>query len=929
MSGAPQKPRSKTSAQLRGAGAVAQNGGAALAARAVQVKGSVGGNVITGTHIVNQYLAAGPAEMDAPAIAEQITRYLKWLRERTQHITLRGIERSGGAPVVQMPLETAYVPLRARPQALPQADDDSAHVIARRAAGKSPRARKPESSPEDAAAEDQDRDIPLDQLLALGQRLVIVGGPGSGKTTVLLHLAWALACSLLEGSAELAQGRLGLQLPPAALPLPLFVPLASFARYRRDLPPNTPPQHKTLRHFISHHLVSQQAGFRLPVDFFERLLDDGHHVLLLLDGLDEVANENERHSVRQQVETLVQGHDGLRTVVTCRTVAYRQGRTALGAAFREVAVQPLDHDAHIVPMVQQAYACIHPHDPAQRDKRAGSLLAGIRRLEADRQARGGSQAEPLVSSPLMVRLLLIVHVNQRELPNQRADLFDKAIAALLQVDYGHDEDDIAELGAQWETLLDMAQHVAWHLHSQGDEQGREIDEAGLKAALRQTPEFADHASAFINHARQRGSLIEERDGAYRFIHLALQEFLVARHLREVVAGTQGLAALVDMVRPRLTDPWWREPILLAMGYRAGQAAHQVRELISLLRDAGGQAGASLDTALAAAELAGTAAADWPASGAGLRQACAAQLHALLTDDATLRHTKPSQRARAGDALARLGDPRFDPERFFLPADEQLGFAPIPEDREFMIGTRPQDAERVARSTGDEAFKDEFNDTTTPTSVFHIARYPVTVAQFRSFADATGLQPGDARTLSDPDTRPVRWVSWTEASDYCAWLQQMLREAPALAHTPAARLVRDQDWRVALPSELQWEKAARGGRVGQVFPWGDDHDRNLANNGESGVGNTSAVGCFAANDFGLFDMIGNVWQWTSSPWVETYGAKMLRAEALKPGVDDRLVVRGGSWGDRRDFARCAYRFRFTPDDRFYDLGFRVVLRSSPV
>ena len=929
MSDAPGKPRVQARARKTGAGAVAQNGGTALGAGAVKIDGGVQGSVITGTQIVHQYLAAGPAELDAKAIAEQVTRYLRWLRERTQHITLRGIERSGGAPVVQMPLATAYVPLRARPQALQGEEGLAPPAAGRRAGGKPGRALIPELEAARDGASDADRDVALDQLLALGRRLVVVGGPGSGKTTVLLHLAWALASSLLSGSAEPARSRLGLRVPPAELPLPLFVPLASFVRYRRDLPPDAPPQHKTLRHYISHHLASQQAGFRLPADFFERLLDDGRQLLLLLDGLDEVANEKERHSVRQQVETLVHGHDALRTVVTCRTVAYRQGRTALGAAFREVAVQPLDHDAHIVPMVQQAYACIHPADPAQRDKRAASLLDGIRRLEADRRARGGGDSDPLIGSPLMVRLLLIVHVNQRELPNQRADLFDKAIDALLQVDYGHDEDDIAELGAHWETLLDMAQHLAWHLHSQGDEQGREIDEDGLRAALRQAPEFAAHAEAFIAHARQRGSLIEERDGAYRFIHLALQEFLAARHLREVVAGTAGLAALVDEVRHRLTDPWWREPILLAMGYRAGRAARQVRELIALLRQAVDRPEVDRSSALAAAELAGTAAADWPDSGESLRRDCAQRLLALLGDEATLLNTAAPLRARAGDALSRLGDPRFDPERFFLPADDQLGFVHVPADPMFMIGTRRQDAGRIAGATGYEARDAEFNDAVTPSPAFHIARYPVTVAQFRAFVEATGFRLGDADALRDPDSRPVRRVSWHGAIAYCSWLQRALGESPTLAGTPAARLVRDQGWRVALPSELEWEKAARGGRVGQVFPWGDDADPGRANYDESLIGDSSAVGCFAPNDFGLFDMVGNLWEWTRSPWADAYDASRLMAEAVKPGDEQRLVVRGGSWVDPRGGARCACRLRGAPGDRDFNLGFRVVLRSSPV
>ena len=194
---------------------------------------------------------------------------------------------------------------------------------------------------------------------------------------------------------------------PNELPLPLFVPLASFARYRRNLAGNAPARERTLAYFISHHLISKQADFDLPIDFFVQLLKDGQDVLLLLDGLDEVANENERAEVRQSVEELVAGREALRIVVTCRTVPYRRGPTGLVANFREIAVQPLDFEQHIAPMVRRAYACIYPCDTASRIDQASDLLGGIQRLEAERRARLGKQAGALVDSPLLVRLLLI------------------------------------------------------------------------------------------------------------------------------------------------------------------------------------------------------------------------------------------------------------------------------------------------------------------------------------------------------------------------------------------------------------------------------------------------------------------------------------------------------------------------------------------
>ena len=248
----------------------------------------------------------------------------------------------------------------------------------------------------------------------------------------------------------------------------------------------------------------------------------------------------------------------------------------------------------------------------------------------------------------------------------------------------------------------------------------------------------------------------------------------------------------------------------------------------------------------------------------------------------------------------------------------------------MVGTRRQDAARVSRIISGQVPDNEINDAPTPTPEFWIARYPVTVAQFRAFVEATGYAIGDARALADPDSRPVRYVSWHDAKDWCDWLNETLTTSPACAGSPLARLVREQGWRVALPSEPEWEKAARGGLSGSVFPWPGDADANRANYDDSRIGDTSVVGCFAANGFGLCDMVGNVWEWTRSIYLPyPYDATDPKREDLQAGDNVSRVVRGGSWLNPRGFARCASRFGFHPGGRDVDLGFRVVLRSPPV
>lgn len=903
-------------ASVGGSGAAAQGGSDALGAGAVKLDDN-SGTIVTGTLIVNNYYHSSETTLSKEEIARQVAGYLRRLQARTGSIVLRGIERTGGAQVVVLPLETAYVPLRARPMPRMGETTDGVHVQRKLSSGG-------RYNIDDKHIDEPQTDIALNEVISLANHLVIIGGPGCGKTTVLLHMAWALASSLLSGQPDPAHSRLGMTMAPHKLPLPIFVPLASFARYRRHVRAGSAAREKTLAHFISHHLVSKEADFDLPGDFFMQLLQHGQDVILLLDGLDEVANEDERAEVRESVENLISGREAMRVLVTCRTVAYRSGRTALGADFREIDVQPLDAQQHIAPMVAQAYACIFPNDGAQRAERIDDLLSGIWHLEEERRARLGNAAEALVSSPLMVRLLLIVHFNNRALPDERADLFDKAINALLQVDYGHDESDIRELSKDWTLYRDMAQHLAFHMHGQGLDQGREIDEAALKRALREEVEFRPHIDAFLGHARQRGSVLEERGGTYRFIHLAFQEFLVARYLREVTGG-ESRDAVVAVLQHRLDDPWWREPILLLAGYWRTKAPKPARALLSALMGTG----EAPDACFSAAELAGTAALEWRESGEAIRADCAHRIVTLLNNADALAQSRPIIRARAGDVLARLGDQRFDPQRFHLPADDLLGFVRVPANRQFRIGTRKTDAKRVAEIIGSDVPDAEISDALTPTAEFYIARYLVTVAQFRTFVDAARFKLGASGSLRDPDNRPARFVNWHEAMAYCEWLNAVVATSPLVQGNRIALMVQSGAWRVALPSEQEWERAARGALSGRVYPWGDEPDPNRANCAEAAIYATTAVGCFEANNSGLYDMIGNVWEWTRSRYTTSPYRAQDGRENDSPTYNDLVVVRGGSWNDPRDRTRCALRNVRLPILRDANLGFRVILRASPV
>ena len=296
------------------------------------------------------------------------------------------------------------------------------------------------------------------------------------------------------------------------------------------------------------------------------------------------------------------------------------------------------------------------------------------------------------------------------------------------------------------------------------------------------------------------------------------------------------------------------------------------------------------------------------------------------------HLPPPDRAAAGIALGKLGDPR---PGVGLRADglPDLAFDAVLPAGDFTLAQNGQ--------------------TVGIAEPYRLSRYPVTVAQYRTFCDAGGygvadgpkppwwseegwrwrngqldtkgwewwerdwyarqtfpiLSPEDYAPVFQTPNHPRVGVSWYEATAFCGWLTGRLRASGQLGQEEA----------ITLPTEAQWEQAARwnkmtGAADGRLYPWGRSEEKDMAqrcNMAETGLGHTSAVGMFPTGqaECDALDMSGNVREW---------------CENLYSRNEHYRVLRGGSWGiDYPEILRCSYRDVGTPDLRSQDYGFRCV------
>ncbi len=679
--------------------------------------------------------------------------------------------------------------------------------------------------------------------------LALLGDPGSGKTTQLRRLVLQLL-SKSEGGGPEAVG-----LPPQMLPV--FLPL-------RDHQGET-----KLVDFMQRVLDGPLGD--APPGLAKRLIDRGH-LLLVFDGLDEVADETQRDQVARWIETLLNHAPNCRFIVSSRYAGYTP-TIKLDSAFLELHLRPLTDDQaeqfvrNWYDVVETAEAELDGEEP--EPGRATELLEDLRELEN----RGEAQLYAMTRNPMLLTALCLVHRRrQGALPADRGALYRECTAVLLERKRRRGLAGPDRLSAG-RARLALQPAALWMHDEVGRRQASGVELVpSVQAGLARVEQPRPTAERFLRRIRDESGLLTGWGlDRYGFMHLGFQEYLSALEVRHLLATSpdDGGGIVLDVLAEQFDQTWWQEVILLALANDDPGLTVSLMQVLAERPDFEGRTASSLMSRVVAL------------CTEGVRQ----QLDGML-----LRHRSPEvcvwwRRHRGLDKLSRetVVAPRGGVELVRIPGGS------------FLMGS-PDDEEGHLDNEGPQR-RVELSD-------FYLAATPVTNAQYGEYLKARPdvEKPqywGDAE-YNQPQ-QPVVGVSWEEAQAYCEWAG------------------------LRLPTEAQWEYACRAGTTTRYHS--GDTEEDLARAGWYD-GNSDdrlhSVGQKEANAFGLYDMHGNVEEWCAENWTGSYEDAVhqpgdgLRTEPV--GYANR-VLRGGYFINSARHARSAYRSNGKPDYRYDLVGFR--------
>lgn len=834
------------------------------------------------------YNGPDPRRLEKEKAADARKRYLEALKRKCLYLPLTTL---GGTPGMEedITLDKVYISLNTTTHMMTKEDENEQ----RRGSFTLDRGKLP--------ALDAVRQNP---------KVVLLGDPGSGKST--------FARKLLALQAEAALGGAVIEGIPSDL-IPVMVVLRDLAgKVDEKALEKLPEEQRRIRYseaLLSQILYDLDTVYHVPefAEEMKKLVYTGQ-ILLVLDGLDEV-RESLRRQAHQLVWSVCRECHPQRVLVTCRIRSYVE-ETVL-PDFPAFVLAELS-DGKIKDFCEAWYESQkHRLGDAEVKVLIDSLIKAISNDE---------EINELARNPMLLTIIANIHQEGKKLPNQRVQLFKRAVEILLiRWQEGRTEivdEKLRDLLKSPTTIRKSMERLAFEAQLRSGRKKKLADlprKDALDILERENFFEIGMAGLFLDYINQRAGLLVGRGGdlkhpeIYSFPHRTFQEYLAGCYLfagrpREVFDRLKPLAG---------KDETWTLAVLLGAEEKlfngtSGDDKNLLDLLYKLLPiDRPGteaEKRMSLWAGNIMLKLEPSVIAQDGMEGEKFLQNTPKAMLTILSSQLTA-----PERVDAGNVLSAVGDPRFDKDFYYLPREELRGFVLIPAGP-FWMGSDQKD--------DPQAYDVESPKHQVALPDYYIQRYPVTAAQYRHFVERSNHKTSDEDSLKGPANHPVVWVSWYDALAYADWLTEEMKKNPRTPQELQKRL--QAGWRISLPSEAEWEKAARG-TDGRIYPWEGEFDPNRTNCAETGLGRTSAVGCFPGgrSPYGILDLSGNVWEWTRSKY-EKY--KYVPGDGRE--VIDRSgaarVLRGGSFYLSRGGVRCASRDGGRPGLGGDDGGVRLVL-----
>ena len=738
------------------------------------------------------------------------------------------------------------------------------------------------------------------QSIIAEKSIYLSGAPGSGKTTFCRWLALAICQGELTAHPVAPpEGFLETFPEPLRGRLPLLIKLREFWEFLPNLERGAELTHYQFESAIKHWIEGKKFDGLAWTTVQDHL--DAGLTLLIFDGVDEVPLERTKPDRAAEPRTLLLSglsnainhwtSKGNRVLVTSRPYGLTDAQSRpLGLDHEPVAELPRELQELLV----RRWFHILRQSDEEADAECGRLWGDI----ADRQ-----EIASLASNPLLLTAICIVYGEKHRLPQHEYDLYERIVNTVLS---NRNLEESHQFAAARSSLCVIAHgmHTGKEL---GEARQQPQAEATFDEIERMLKYYQDHRpggdrrilSAHDTREEllsQSGLLLPQGDKSASFYHFTIQDFLAAERLYE-----QHFEDLKPVFLERGDIPEWRK----SLGFLYGATLNNITikdRAVRLLTEL------SEELSIGRIRLGIVLCDCWRIlHGHELRLGAEAQQRFVDFCLAAIKSEVPvKDRMELALALGRMGDSRVatdlrDPKTWVAdpstwvtvkPGTYRVGDAKIPKEYWAGAALKP------------EKFQLK--------QAIQLSRFPVTNRQFAAFVAKGGYTnekywidetDGDdgwkwrqSNDISMPvywndskwngETQPVVGVSWFEAMAYCRWAN------------------------CRLPTEREWEAAARGPK-GWDYPWDNTWRDGICNSDETALGVTTPVGIFTESNAacGADDMAGNVWEWC---------ADWHNIEAM----NDR-VVRGGSWLNVSWLARSAFRFGYTPDDRYNFIGFRVV------